>query len=1365
MRLAAIATDDQESRTELDSHADTCVVGANDLLTHDYEVPMKVTGYDKSAGHKVYKTVSAAVAYDDPITGTTIILHAHQAILIPQISHNLLCPMQLRINDVEVNDVPKFLVRHPTDRTHSIVIATDDNNDLIIPLALAGVTSYFPTRKPTRDEYARAIADGRYYNLTAANPPWDPSSTSFQDQEEERTDHRGLLRDARFARSFESAKRKRKSSPMRQAHNFHPVASTPTSLKPFEGGQNDEGLGIPDGWTINAVQTQKTPKMDASTLARRWGIGLEAATRTLKKTTQRGIRTTLDPTLDRQFRTNDRQLRYRRLPTTLFADTLLASKPSRRKNTCAEVFVHRNGWKRAYPMKTKSQAHEALSLLFAREGVPAKLIVDGSKEQTLGKFRQKAREADCYIHTTEPYTPHSNAAEGGIRELKKGVGRKMVRSKSPRTLWDDCLELEAYIQSYTWSSIYELDDEVPETMIMGDTAEISQYCQHGWYEWIKFRDTAQHFPEPKMTLGRYLGPKIDVGPAMTAKILKANGQVVHRSTYRALNESEWASEAERLERNAFDVTVEIKLGPSMKPDDLPVDGTETPMYERYEDDDGERHRHADDEEAFTPEEADNFVNAEVALMHHGKRTTGKVRNRKRQADGSLVGLANHNPILDTRTYDVQFPDGEVAEYAANIIAENVWAQCDPDGRQRVLMEAIIDHKMDGHALKPADSFVTLRGKQHRKRTTQGWLLCIEWKDRSTSWERLADVKESYPIEAAEYAVTQGIDHDPAFVWWAAQTLKRRNRIIATLKNRRYHKRTHQYGFEIPRNVLDAQRIDGENGNTLWMDSIRKEMQDVAVAFDILDDDAPDPVGHQKIRCHLIYSIKMEDFRRKSRYVAGGHETKPPATLTYASVVSRETVRIALTLAALNDLEVKASDIQNAYLTAPNAEKIYTVLGPEHGINANKRAIVTRALYGLKSAGASFRHHLADCMRSLGYKPCLADPDLWYKPEVRPSDDHHYYAYILLYVDDCLAMHHDAEGELHRLDKYFKMKKDSIGDPAFYLGAKLRPTALPNGVTAWGMSSSKYVQEAVRNIDEYLRSNNDGMTLAKRAPTPFPSGYAPEIDDSQELNPENVSHFQSHIGILRWIVELGRIDIITEVSQLSSYLALPRDGHLEAVYHIYAYLKHKHNARLVLDPTYPTIDQSVFKKCDWKEFYGDAIEPIPPNAPPARGKMVDLRLFVDSSHADDKRIRRSRTGYFIFLNMAPVAWLSKKQPTVETSVFGAEFVAMKNGMEAVRGLRYKLRMMGVELSGPTYIYGDNMSVIHNTQRPESTLKKKSNSICYHAIRESVAMGESLTGHVSTHHNPADIATKIVPGGRKRDYLISLILHDIADEHPD
>ena len=127
---------------------------------------------------------------------------------------------------------------------------------------------------------------------------------------------------------------------------------------------------------------------------------------------------------------------------------------------------------------------------------------------------------------------------------------------------------------------------------------------------------------------------------------------------------------------------------------------------------------------------------------------------------------------------------------------------------------------------------------------------------------------------------------------------------------------------------------------------------------------------------MIFDIKQEDFRRKARLFAGGHTTEAPATITYASVVSRESVNIALLLEALNDVKVKTADIENSYITAPCSEKIYTVLGPEFGLEAEKKAFRVRELYGLKSAGALFRNHLADCMQHIGFIPCLANPDLW-----------------------------------------------------------------------------------------------------------------------------------------------------------------------------------------------------------------------------------------------------------------------------------------------------------------------------------------------------------------------------------------------------
>ena len=246
-----------------------------------------------------------------------------------------------------------------------------------------------------------------------------------------------------------------------------------------------------------------------------------------------------------------------------------------------------------------------------------------------------------------------------------------------------------------------------------------------------------------------------------------------------------------------------------------------------------------------------------------------------------------------------------------------------------------------------------------------------------------------------------------------------------------------------------------------------------------------------------------------------------------------------------------------------------------------------------------------------------------------------------------------------------------------------------------------------------------------------------------------------------MIELGRVDIGVEVSKLSSFLAYPRKGHMKAALHIMAYLRVKHNSSLVLDPTYVGIDYAQFNvDANWHAFYSDVKEALPPNAPEPLGKEVELHMFVDSDHAGEKTTRRSRTGYMIFINMSMIDWLTKKQATVEGAVFGARFVTMKHGVEELRGIRYTLRMMGVAVAGPTYIYEDNMSVINNTLKPESVLRKKSNIICYHFICEAVAMKECLTTHVPNLRNFADLLAKCLSGKKRRD-LVWGVLFDIYD----
>jgi hypothetical protein len=311
-----------------------------------------------------------------------------------------------------------------------------------------------------------------------------------------------------------------------------------------------------------------------------------------------------------------------------------------------------------------------------------------------------------------------------------------------------------------------------------------------------------------------------------------------------------------------------------------------------------------------------------------------------------------------------------------------------------------------------------------------------------------------------------------------------------------------------------------------------------------------------------------------------------------------------------------------------------------------------------------------------------------------------------------------------------------------------------------MSSDTYVARAIKEVEREL--NEADQRLATKATTPLSSGYRPELDVSPELDPKRANYYQGLIGVLRWMCELGRIDILLPVSLLSSFLAAPREGHLQQVFHVFAYLKSHPRSSLVFDETVPDNSDSEFSYCDWAEYYPDAQDPIPPNAPEPRGNSVTTSCFVDADHAGCRATRRSHTGVLIFVNRAPVVWFSKRQNTVEASTFGSEFVATKISVELIEALRYKLRMMGVPLQAygvegftPTNVYCDNEAVVMNSTRPESTLKKKHNAISYHRVREAVAAGTIRIAKENGETNLADGFTKPLPGPRLKEIFSHIL----------
>ena len=184
------------------------------------------------------------------------------------------------------------------------------------------------------------------------------------------------------------------------------------------------------------------------------------------------------------------------------------------------------------------------------------------------------------------------------------------------------------------------------------------------------------------------------------------------------------------------------------------------------------------------------------------------------------------------------------------------------------------------------------------------------------------------------------------------------------------------------------------------------MKNARPAFEVFEGKQHDiPPGFQQIRFHMIFDIKIgENFRRKVRFVAGGHTTETLPSLTYSSVVSRDTVCTAHTIAALNNLQVMSCDTQNAYLTAACHEKIWAYAGPEFGSEKGSIMLIHKSLYGLKSYGIHFEH-LANTLDDNGSISSKSDPDMWLHPAVKPYGQE-YYEYIL-YVDDILAISHKA----------------------------------------------------------------------------------------------------------------------------------------------------------------------------------------------------------------------------------------------------------------------------------------------------------------------------------------------------------------------
>ena len=1347
----------------MDSHADTCVAGPNFSVIEFTGEHCNVTPY--TADYQPILNVpivNAATAYTNESTGETIILYFNQVLWYgKKMKMSLINPNQVRHFGVTVSD-------DPTDTARPFGII---GQDFFVPFFMDGTTVYFETRAPTAWE----LENCRTVEVTDSTV-WDPGHVMIANVKSEETV------EAITYRSICALKGKLcqcENYEIEEDHQPLSAFNESTFIKRMIGAVNVATAHRELVGKIVAFVGAKDrhSQVDAETVARKFRCGIETAKKTLKATTQRGVRRSMHPLL-RRYRVDHLNLHRRRLDDTFYMDTLFSKVKSLNGHTCAQLIT--NGtFTRIYPMESKASANIARALTeFADDvGIPGTLICDFASEQTgkntdvmkaVRRFQIKLFPAEKGRGTTQ-----NHRAETEIREVKTKWKVRMRENHVPARLWDYGLVYIAEVQSL----LARGQDQRPGIeRVMGQTVDISEWLDFDFYDRVWYWDQKKvDMNDEQARIGRWLGIAHRIGSDMTYWILTKAGHVIARSTVQHITITDMATDAIRDRVSAFDASLLERLSDDnfqiehpnpvfylqdemdvVTAGDIPPDAEYGDMIQPAKSD-------ADDIEYET---FDQYISAEFLVNRNGETASAKVVKRARDNNGNPIGKKHDNPLMDTREYECMLDDGTIMRYNANVIAENIFAQCDDEGRRQAVLSEITDHKKDRSAIDITKGYTTSRkGKRIPKTTTKGWKLLCQWKDGSSDWIDLKHVKDSNPIELAEYAVANRIQEEPAFKWWVSETLRVRNRIIAKVKNR-YWKTSHKFGVRLPHSVQEALQIDKETGTDFWWRAIQKELDKVMIAFEFDEGVTPQQIqngsagkaaymGFQEIKCHMIFDVKM-DLTRKARFVAGGHLTETPASITYSSVVSRDSVRLAFLIAALNDLDVMACDVGNAYLNAPCREKVWFIAGPEFGSRQGTVVKVVRALYGLKSSGASWRAMFNNTIRDMGFESTIADPDAYRRAFAKP-DGFKYYEYILVYVDDVLIISHDPQVHLERIKATYELNPSSMGPPQRYLGADIERVTRPgdpSGREYWSFSAHTYVRNAVKNVKLLLQE--EGRGLKSTAKSPFPStSYRPEMDMTDECDDEGASRYLQLVGVLRWAVELGRIDIYTETALLSQQMALPRVGHLEAVYHVFAYLNKHDKSRLIFDPTDPAPITPTTHRPDWSSFYADAEEELPPKMPEPLGLPVNIYTFVDANHAGNLVTRRSHTGVLLFVQNSPILWLSRRQNTVETSTFGSEFVALRTARDMIMAMRYKLRMFGVPLEGPAQVFCDNQGVVKNTSIPESVLSKKHNAINYHAVREAAAAGILQVHKEDTHTNLADLFTKVLPADRRRELLGSIV----------
>jgi hypothetical protein len=363
---------------------------------------------------------------------------------------------------------------------------------------------------------------------------------------------------------------------------------------------------------------------------------------------------------------------------------------------------------------------------------------------------------------------------------------------------------------------------------------------------------------------------------------------------------------------------------------------------------------------------------------------------------------------------------------------------------------------------------------------------------------------------------------------------------------------------------------------------------------------------------------------------------------------------------------------------------------------------------------------------MDFKPSKADPDIWMKNNGKC------YEYVCCYVDDLIAIMADPKAFFQELEKQGFGLKGVTSAPEMFLGGSIGRDA--DGTLHWG--AKRYI---VRSMEAFERIIGEKPTTRT---VPLPDKCQPELDTSAELDGTGRSKYQSLIGILQWIVTLGRFDIACAVMTMSRFRSAPRSGHLLLLGNIFGYLRKYPDGALRFKTETPQYEKRFTPKdSDWENtVYGEAFEELPPDMPIQMGKVVRQSGMFDANLQHDLITGRSAMGTFHMVQGTVVHFASKRQSTVETATYATEFIAGRTCLDEAIAIRYELRMLGAPLDGPIWLFGDNKSMIESASEPSEGRLAKRHILSWHRLREKAAMKIVHYLHIESKENISDCLTK-------------------------